>query len=135
MLPTENLRVLAAEIVEEAKSGHPGTAMGLSHFMHVLYTEYLVLDVQNTKNLDRDIFVLSNGHACLMQYILNHLIGLLEFEDLLQFRKLGSNTPGHPEKDNRGVETTTGALGQGVAASVGFAISSSLIAKYCRVTS
>lgn len=135
MQPIENLRILAAEIVEMAKSGHPGAPMGLSHFIHILYTEYLVLDPKNPRNIDRDIFLLSNGHACLIQYIMNHLLGFLDFQDLMGFRSLNSHTPGHPEKNNKGIEITTGPLGQGVASSVGFAISSSLLRKHCRKTS
>lgn len=130
MIEIQNIRVLCAEIVEKAKSGHPGAPMGLCHMMHILYTEYLVLDLENTQNISRDIFVLSNGHACVIQYVMNHLLGLLSMEDLLSFRQLNSLTPGHPERNAHGIEITTGPLGQGVAAAVGFAISSKLYAKH-----
>lgn len=132
MNPTENIRLLAAEIVEKAQSGHPGAPMGLATVMYTLYTEYLVLDPSDPRNPDRDIFVLSNGHACLIQYISNHLLGFLSKEDLLNYRQLNSLCPGHPERNERGIEISTGPLGQGVAASVGFAISSKLFSKYCR---
>ena len=127
MGPIENLRLLCAELVERAKSGHPGAPMGLARFMYILYTEFLVLDLSDVQNPIRDIFVLSNGHACMIQYVMNYFMGLLTFDDLLAFRQLGSRCPGHPERGvSPGIEVSTGPLGQGVAASVGFAVSSKL---------
>lgn len=121
----QNIRLICAEMVQKANSGHPGAPMGLALFMHILYTEYLIIDPDNPKNPDRDIIVLSNGHACAIQYVMNYFVGYLEINDLKNFRKLNSKTPGHPEKNDFGIEITTGPLGQGVAASVGFAISAS----------
>lgn len=126
MKEVQNIRILCAEVVERAGSGHPGAPLGLSHFMHLLYTEYLVLDPGNPGNPCRDIIVLSNGHACTIQYVMNHLVGFLSLGDLKSYRMLNSNTPGHPEKNKLGIEISTGPLGQGVASSVGFSISSSL---------
>ncbi|ELA41170.1 uncharacterized protein VICG_01769 [Vittaforma corneae ATCC 50505] len=126
----ENIKTLCADIVERAKSGHPGAPLGLSQFIHILYTEYLHLNPDDPKWLHRDIFVLSNGHACVIQYLMNHLIGFLPFEELLNFRQLNSKTPGHPERNDCGIEISTGPLGQGVASSVGFAISSKILQKY-----
>lgn len=126
----ENIKTLCADIVEKAKSGHPGAPLGLSQFIHILYTEYLHLNPDDPKWLHRDIFVLSNGHACAIQYLMNHLIGFLPLNELLNFRQLNSKTPGHPEKNNCGIEISTGPLGQGVASSVGFAISSKILQNY-----
>lgn len=112
-----NIRILCAEMIEKAKSGHPGSALALSP---VLFDLYQVLDLHSA---DRDIFLLSNAHVCVVQYVMNHLIGLLELEDLKSFRQLNSNCPGHPEQDElRGIEITSEPLGQGVAQAVGFAI-------------
>lgn len=126
----ENIRILCAEIVQKANSGHPGAPLGLSQFIYILYTEYLNLNPDNTKWINRDIFLLSNGHSCVIQYVMNYLLGYLKMEDLLQFRKLNSNTPGHPERNNKGIESTTGPLGQGVADSVGYAISSKILRSF-----
>lgn len=126
----ENIMSLCADIVERAKSGHPGAPLGLSQFIHILYSEYLNLNPDDPGWLHRDIFVLSNGHACAIQYLMNHLLGFLPREELLRFRRLNSKTPGHPEKNSHGIEVSTGPLGQGVAASVGFAISSKILAGY-----
>lgn len=126
----ENIMTICADMVERAKSGHPGAPLGLSQFIHILFTEYLHLNPDNPKWFNRDIFILSNGHACAIQYLMNHLLGFLPFEELQRFRQLNSNTPGHSEKNNLGIEISTGPLGQGVAASIGFAISSKLLREY-----
>lgn len=126
----ENIQTLCADIVERAKSGHPGAPLGLSQFVYILYTEFLNLNPDNSGWLNRDIFILSNGHSCVIQYLMNYFIGFLSLEDLKQFRKLNSNTPGHPEKNSKGIEISTGPLGQGVASSVGYAISSRLLQRY-----
>ncbi|KAI5153031.1 transketolase, partial [Enteropsectra breve] len=118
-----NLRTIAADMVQKANSGHPGAPLGLAHFMHILFTEFLVLDPSDPRSPSRDIFLLSNGHACAIQYIMNYLVGYLDLQDLKEFRQLHSKTPGHPEKNTHGIEISTGPLGQGVAASVGFATS------------
>ena len=118
MKTLENLRILAAEIVEKAKSGHPGAPMGLAQFIYILYTENLVLDPLNSRYPCRGIFILSNGHACMGQYIMNHLMGFLSIEDLKSFRTINSNTnsntPGHPERNNLGIEISTEPLGEDV---------------------
>lgn len=126
----QNIQILCAEIVEKAKSGHPGAPLGLSQFVYILYTEFLNLNPDNPKWLNRDIFILSNGHACVIQYVMNYLMGYLTMDDLKKFRQLNSLTPGHPEKNSKGIEISTGPLGQGVADSVGFAISSKILQKY-----
>lgn len=126
----ESIMALCADIVEKAHSGHIGAPLGLSQLFHILYTEYLNLNPDNPKWLGRDILILSNGHACVLQYVMNHLIGFLPLEELKKFRQLNSKTPGHPEKNNHGIEISTGPLGQGVAACVGFAISSKMLEKY-----
>jgi len=126
----ENIMALCADIVEKAKSGHPGAPLGLSQFIHILYTEYLNLNPDDPLSIYRDIFILSNGHACAIQYLMNHLIGYLPMEELKRFRQLNSLTPGHPEKNSHGIEISTGPLGQGVAASVGFAISCKILERY-----
>lgn len=125
----ETIRALCADIVQKAKSGHPGAPLGLSQFVYILYTEFLNLNPDNPRWINRDIFILSNGHACVIQYVMNFLMGFLSFDDLFHFRQLNSNTPGHSERNLKGIEATTGPLGQGVAASVGFAISSKLLQK------
>ncbi|KAF7683509.1 Transketolase 1 [Astathelohania contejeani] len=119
-----NIRVLCAEMIERARSGHPGAPLALSPMMHILYTRHLQFDPEDPNWPSRDIFILSNGHACAIQYVMLHLSGYdLSMEDLKNFRVLGSKTPGHPEHGiTPGVEVTTGPLGQGIANAVGFAI-------------
>ena len=109
---------------EAAKSGHSGTAMALAPLAHVLWTRIMHYDPRDPEWPDRDRFVLSNGHACILQYAMLHLTGYdLSLEDLRQFRQWGSRTPGHPEyRDTAGIEVTTGPLGQGFANAVGMAI-------------
>ncbi len=109
---------------QKANSGHPGTAMALAPLAHVLFTRVLSYDAADPDWPDRDRFVLSNGHASILQYSMLYLTGFgLELEDLRQFRQFGSRTPGHPEVHHLpGIEVTTGPLGQGFAQSVGLAI-------------
>ncbi len=109
---------------QRANSGHPGTAMALAPLAHVLFTRLLRYDAAHPHWPDRDRFVLSNGHASILQYSMLYLTGYgLELEDLKQFRQFGSRTPGHPEVHHLdGVEVTTGPLGQGIAQGVGLAI-------------
>ncbi len=118
------IRGLAMDAPERAGSGHPGTAMALAPLAHVLFTRILRYDAADPEWPDRDRFVLSNGHACILQYSLLYLTGYgLELEDLRQFRRFGSRTPGHPEVHHLpGIEVTTGPLGQGFAQSAGLAI-------------
>jgi len=118
------IRVLAADVVEHANSGHPGAAMGCAPMAFILWKKVMNYNPSNPEWLGRDRFVLSNGHACALQYTLLHLTGYsLRVEDLKTFRKLGSLCPGHPENYlTPGVEVTTGPLGQGLANAVGLAI-------------
>ncbi len=118
------IRGLAMDAPERAKSGHSGTAMALAPLAHVLWTRIMRYDPADPEWPDRDRFVLSNGHACILQYSLLHLTGYdLSLEDLRQFRQWGSRTPGHPEfRHTPGIEITTGPLGQGFANAVGMAI-------------
>lgn len=118
------IRVLAAEMVQKANSGHPGAPMGLAPLAHVLFSRFMHFDPSNPQWMGRDRFVLSNGHACALQYVMLHLLGYeLTMDDLKAFRALDSKTPGHPESHiTQGIEVTTGPLGQGVANGVGLAI-------------
>lgn len=118
-----NIRTLCAEMVQRANSGHPGAPLGLAPLVYVLYTEFLGFDPDDESWIGRDIFLLSNGHACALQYVMNYLVGRLGMDDLKSFRQVGSRTPGHPERKNPGIESSTGPLGQGLANAVGFAIS------------
>ncbi|KAF9092185.1 Transketolase [Mortierella sp. AD031] len=118
------IRVLAADTVFKSNSGHPGAPMGCAPMAHLLFSRYMNYNPKNPKWANRDRFVLSNGHACALQYILLHLTGYpTSMEDLKQFRQLNSKTPGHPESHiTTGIEVTTGPLGQGFANAVGLAI-------------
>ncbi|WP_456450893.1 1-deoxy-D-xylulose-5-phosphate synthase N-terminal domain-containing protein, partial [Hydrogenimonas sp.] len=124
----DTIRFLAADMIQEANSGHPGAPMGLADIAVVL-SEHLKHNPKNPKWLNRDRLVFSGGHATGLIYSLLHLWGYdVSMEDLKQFRQLGSKTPGHPEYGHTpGVEITTGPLGQGVANAVGMAIAS----RYC----
>lgn len=118
------IRVLAADMVEKANSGHPGAPIGLAPVAHVLWSKHLIFNPDNPIWPNRDRFVLSNGHSCALQYCMLHLTGYnLTIKDLEQFRQLNSRTPGHPEVGvTPGIECTTGPLGQGIANGVGMAI-------------
>lgn len=118
------IRTLAADVVAKANSGHPGAPMGLAPAAHVLFTRFFNANPTNPKWFNRDRFVLSNGHACALQYIILHLLGYkLSMDDLKAFRQIDSLTPGHPEANHTdGIEVTTGPLGQGFANGVGLAI-------------
>ena len=123
-LCVNTVRTLAMDAVEQAKSGHPGTAMALAPVAYVLWTRHLRHNPANPEWPGRDRFVLSCGHASALLYALLHLAGYdLSLDDLIDFRQWGSKTPGHPERGHTpGVETTTGPLGQGVANAVGMAL-------------
>jgi len=128
--PADALRLLAADAVEQAKSGHPGAPMGMAEMATVLWTKHLRHDPADPQWPDRDRFVLSNGHASMLLYALLHLSGYdLPIQELKNFRQLHSKTPGHPEVGiTPGVETTTGPLGQGLANAVGMALAEKLLA-------
>jgi len=128
MLPRKTLanaiRALAIDAVETARSGHPGMPMGMADIAEVLWRDFMKHNPANPHWFDRDRFVLSNGHGCMLQYAVLHLTGYdLSIDDLKKFRQLHSKTPGHPEFGyTPGVEATAGPLGQGLAMSVGMAI-------------
>ncbi len=125
------IRFLAVDAVQKAKSGHPGTPMGLAPLSYLLWTRYLRYNPANPDWPGRDRFVLSCGHASMLLYALLHLTGFeVSLEDLRQFRQWGSRTPGHPEAGHTpGVEVTTGPLGQGLGNAVGMAMASRLLAQ------
>ncbi|CAD6264097.1 unnamed protein product [Miscanthus lutarioriparius] len=119
------IRFLAVDAVEKAQSGHPGLPMGCAPLGHVLFDEFLRFNPKNPAWFDRDRFVLSAGHGCMLQYALLHLAGYdaVKMDDLKAFRQWRSRTPGHPENfETPGVEVTTGPLGQGFANAVGLAL-------------
>jgi transketolase len=119
----DNIRVLTVAMVEKSKSGHPGGAMGGADFINILYSEFLNFDPQDMEFPFRDRFFLDPGHMSPMLYSILAMIGTYSMEDLKNFRQWGSVTPGHPELDvKRGVENTSGPLGQGHAMAVGAAI-------------
>jgi transketolase len=123
-LSIDTIRGLSMDAVQKANAGHPGTAMALAPLAYTIFERFLRANPQDPAWPGRDRFVLSAGHACMLQYSLLHLCGYdLEIEDLEQFRQWGSRTPGHPERGHTpGIEVTTGPLGQGFANSVGLAI-------------
>lgn len=119
----DNIRILAASMVEKAKSGHPGGAMGGADFINILYSEFLNYDPSDMRWINRDRFFLDPGHMSPMLYAQLALTGNYSLDDLKNFRQWGSPTPGHPEVDfDRGVENTSGPLGQGHVMAVGAAI-------------
>ena len=128
-LAADNIRILAASMVEKAKSGHPGGAMGGADFINVLYSEYLQYDPANPKWEGRDRFFLDPGHMAPMLYSQLALAGKFSLEELQQLRQWESPTPGHPEVDlARGIENTSGPLGQGHVFAVGAAIAAKFLA-------
>ena len=119
------IRFLCAEMIEKAKSGHPGMPLGIADVATILFSKHLKVDVKNPKWFDRDRFVLSAGHASSLLYSLFYLMGYndIELDDLKNFRQLGAKTAGHPEYGHLdGIDTTTGPLGQGLATAVGMAL-------------
>lgn len=134
MLPRQALadaiRFLAADSVQKANSGHPGMPMGMADIAEVLWNDFLKHNPKNPHWINRDRFILSNGHGAMLQYALLHLTGYdLSIDDLKNFRQLHSKTPGHPEHgDTPGVETTTGPLAQGLANAVGMALAQKILA-------
>ena len=115
------LKGLIMDGVRKANSGHPGGAMSSADFTYLLFKDYLKYSPQNPEWFDRDRFVLSGGHMSMLQYGILHMVGWMKLSELKKFRQLGSQTPGHPEVDIKGVECTTGPLGQGFAMGVGMA--------------
>lgn len=129
-LAVNTIKFLAVDGVEKANSGHPGLPMGASDYSFVLWTKYLRYNPKDPRWPNRDRFILSGGHGSMLLYSLLHLAGYdMPYEELQKFRQWGSATPGHPEYEiERGIETTTGPLGQGVANAVGMAMAQKRIA-------
>jgi transketolase len=129
-LGIDTVRILAADAVQKANSGHPGTPMGLAPLGHVLWSESMNYNPKNPEWINRDRFILSAGHACMLQYSFLYLTGYdISMDDLKKFRQLHSKTAGHPEYGLlAGIEVTTGPLGQGFANGVGFAIAQKYMA-------
>jgi transketolase len=126
-----SIRFLAIDAVEKAKSGHPGLPMGAAPMAFVLWDKFMRVNPKNPTWFNRDRFVLSAGHGCMLQYALMHLVGFdsVSLDDIKQFRQWGSRTPGHPENfETPGIEVTTGPLGQGIANAVGLAMAEAHLA-------
>jgi transketolase len=128
----DTIRFLAADAVQKAKAGHPGMPMGMAPAGYVLWMRHLRYNPANPKWPNRDRFVLSNGHGCMLLYSLLYLTGYdMTLDDIKNFRQWGSKTPGHPEYHlERGIEVTTGPLGQGISNAVGMAIAEKYLANY-----
>src|SRR5689334_18892982 len=126
----DTIRCLAMDAVQKADSGHPGTPMALAPAAYTLWMNHLRFNPANPNWFNRDRFVLSNGHASMLQYALLHLTGYgITLDDIKNFRQWGSITPGHPEYGiTPGIETTTGPLGQGIMTAVGMAIAEAHLA-------
>lgn len=125
------VRFLSADMIEKAKSGHPGMPLGIADVATMLFSKHIKIDPQNPKWFDRDRFVLSGGHASSMLYSLFYLLGYkdITLDDLKNFRQLSAKTAGHPEYGHlEGIDTTTGPLGQGIATAVGMALAERMIA-------
>ena len=126
----DNVRILTAAMVEKAKSGHPGGSMGGADFVNVLYSKYLITDPDDPMWISRDRFFLDPGHMSPMLYSVLALTGKYTIDELKDFRQWGSVTPGHPERDvMRGIENTSGPLGQGHVFGVGAAIAERFLAE------
>ncbi len=130
-LSIDTIRGLAMDAVQQANAGHPGTAMALAPLGYTLFERFLRANPRDPQWPERDRFVLSSGHACILQYALLHLTGYdLDLADIEQFRQWGSRTPGHPERGHTpGIEVTTGPLGQGFANAVGMAMAERFLAE------
>ena len=128
----QTIRFLAMDAVQKANSGHPGMPMGMAPAAYVLWTRHMKYNPANPRWHNRDRFVLSAGHGSMLLYSLLHLTGYgITLDDLKKFRQWGSKTPGHPEYDPaRGIEVTTGPLGQGISNAVGMAIAQKYLANY-----
>ncbi|XP_022879243.1 transketolase, chloroplastic-like [Olea europaea var. sylvestris] len=127
----DNIRMLIVDAVQNSKAGHPGMALGMAEVGYFLYRHVMRYNPKNPKWFNRDRFVLSAGHGCLLQYVCLHLAGFqsVQIDDLKSLCKLGSRTPGHPENTlTDGIEVTTGPLGQGVANAVGLALAEAHLA-------
>ena len=124
------IRFLAADMIEKAKSGHPGMPLGIADVATILFSKYIKIDPQNPKWFDRDRFVLSAGHASSLLYSLFYLLGYkdIDIDDIKNFRQLEAKTAGHPEYGHlHGIDMTTGPLGQGISTAVGMALAEKII--------
>ena len=124
------IRVLAMDAVQAANSGHPGAPMGLADVATVLFNRFITIDPSDDKWPDRDRFVMSAGHGSMLVYAIHHLLGYddMGLDQIRAFRQLGSRTAGHPEYGHaKGIETTTGPLGQGISTSVGMALAERML--------
>jgi len=126
----DTIRILSVDAVQKANSGHPGTAMALAPMAHILWTQFLNYNPKNTHWANRDRFILSAGHACMLQYSILYLTGYdISLDDIKNFRQMNSKTAGHPEYGLcPGIDVTTGPLGAGVSNGVGFAIAQKYLA-------
>ena len=131
-LSINTIRCLCIDAIQKANSGHPGITMGMAPAAYSLWTRHMHHDPADPRWVNRDRFVLSAGHGCMLLYSLLHLTGYpLTLDDIKQFRQMGSLTPGHPEYGHTpGVELTTGPLGQGISSAVGMAIAEKYLAAY-----
>jgi len=129
------IRFLSMDAVQQAKSGHPGAPMGMADIATVLFKDFMQFDAADPHWIDRDRFILSNGHGSMLLYSLLYLTSYqdMPIEELKRFRQVGSKTPGHPEyRHADGIELTTGPLGQGIAEAVGMALGEEEIAARAR---
>lgn len=128
----DNIRVLGIDMINEAKSGHPGIVLGAAPIIATLYANHMKIDIENDKWVDRDRFVMSSGHGSALLYATLFMAGFdIPFDEIKKFRTLDSLTPGHPEYGvTKGVDVTTGPLGEGFATSVGMAISECYLRQY-----
>lgn len=117
-----SIKGLSIDMISKAGSGHPGVALGAAPIIYTLYSRHLNIDLEDDKWINRDRLVLSGGHASALLYSMLFYVGYLSLEDLKNFRRINSKTPGHPEIETRGVDISTGPLGQGIANGVGMAI-------------
>ncbi len=129
----DTIRLLSADMVEQAQSGHPGTPMEAAPIAYLLYSKYMRYNPRNPNWAGRDKFILSCGHASALLYSMLHLSGYdLSLDDLKNFRQIDSPTAGHPEFGHApGIETTTGPLGQGISVGVGMAMGARFFAATC----
>ena len=129
-LAANTIRMLSADAVQKANSGHPGMPMGMAPAAYILWTKYMKFNPANPRWHNRDRFVLSAGHGSMLLYSMLHLCGFeISMDEIKTFRQWGSKTPGHPEYlHTPGVEVTTGPLGQGIANAVGMAIAEKYLA-------